>query len=169
MRGLFPVIFVLVLGFSGAAAAQEDNPWLEADRVKAELDLCQAEGRDIDPLRPEKCSDQYYEQCTYFGKRTSALDMMFCRRALKEYWEAVVVERETAAISIGNQRIADWVQESHPLWEAYRKARCSRLHMSIGSIFGPIFEMCMSETARQRAVDLSDFLGEKPLIVPELE
>ncbi len=85
------------------------------------------------------------------------------------YWEGVAKAREQAVFAIDDQRLTDYVEVSGIAWERYREARCQRFLLPMGTMYLQMYAACMTETTMERAADLADFLGDEPLIVPEVE
>lgn len=168
MRGLFPLISVLVLGLSGAAQAQEDNPWLEPGRAATEIEACLATAPEEDGNSARDCGDRYFTQCAEAGNWTT-LAMNFCQYEVIGYWDEVVKAREMEIVSKEDQRLTDWVEASSAAYEKHRELTCSRFQIPMGTMYGPMLAACYSQMALERAAVLEDFTGEEPLIVPEVE
>lgn len=168
MRGMFPAIFLLVLGFSGAAAAQEDNPWLEPGRAQAEIEACLAGPPKGEGDAARNCGDRYFTQCAEAGNWTT-LAMNFCQYEVIGYWDEVVKAREAEIVAKENQRLTDWVEASNAAYEKHRELTCSRFQIPMGTMYGPMLAACYAQLALERARVLEDFLGDEPTIVPEME
>jgi hypothetical protein len=168
MRGIFLAIFLLALGFSGAATAQDDNPWLEAGRAKAEIEACLAAAPEDAGNAGQDCTDRYVTQCAEAGNWTT-LAMNFCQYEATGYWDEVVKAREMEIVAKENQRLTDWVEASAIAYEKHRELTCLRFQIPMGTMYGPMLAACYSRMALERASVLEDFIGEEPLIVPEVE
>lgn len=168
MRRVFPGIFILVLGVSGPAAAQEDNPWLEPGRAQAEIEACLAVAPAGERNAARDCGDRYFTQCAEAGNWTT-LAMNFCQYEVAGYWDELVKAREIEIVSKEDQRLTDWVEASSAAYEKHRELTCSRFQIPMGTMYGPMLAACYSQMALERASVLEDFTGEEPLIVPEVE
>lgn len=168
MDRVYSVIFLLVLGLSGAAAAMEDNPWLEPGRAAAEMEACLAAAPAGEGNAGRDCSDKYFTACAEAGNWTT-LAMNFCENEVGTYWDEVVGAREMEIVSKEDQRLTDWVEASAIAYERHRELTCSRFQIPMGTMYGPMLAACYSDMALVRARVLEDFLGEEPLIVPDPE
>lgn len=168
MRGLFALISVLVLGVSGSAQAQEDNPWLEPGKARAEIEACLAAAPAEDGNAARDCGDRYFTQCAEAGNWTT-LAMNFCQYEVTGYWDEVVKVREMEIVSKEDQRLTDWVEASALAYEKHRELTCSRFQIPMGTMYGPMLAACYARMALERAEVLEDFRGDEPLIVPDFE
>lgn len=168
MDRITPVIFMFFLGLSLPAGAQEDNPWLEAGRAGAEIEACLAAAPGEDGNRARDCGDRYFTQCAEAGNWTT-LAMNVCQYEVAGYWDEAVKAREMEIVAKENQRLTDWVEASAIAYEKHRELTCSRFQIPMGTLYGPMLAACHAQMALERAAVLEDFIGEEPLIVPEVE
>ena len=169
MSRVLPVIFLFLLGVSASAAAT-DNPYLAEGEAEARIEAClvAASGEEEGGDAPKQCSDVYFTACAEAGDWTTHA-MNQCQGAALGYWEGVAKAREQAVFAIDDQRLTDYVEVSGIAWERYREARCQRFLLPMGTMYLQMYAACMTETTMERAADLADFLGDEPLIVPEVE
>lgn len=168
MDRVLPVIFLLLLGVSAAAAVE--NPWLAEGEAKGRIEAClvATSGEEDGGDAPRQCSDAYLTGCAEAGNWTTHA-MNQCQGAALGYWEGVAKAREQAVFAIDDQRLTDYAEVSGIAWERYREARCLRFLLPMGTMYLQMYAACLTETTMERAADLADFLGDEPLIVPELE
>lgn len=168
--GRFLIFLSILLGLAAGPAFSADTgePAASAiDGCLASYDAAAMQKKaDGAPLKgaTSYCTDKFFEACAEARGWTQAA-MNACQGQATGYWQAEVKRRTAAVKALGSPEIDRWLEKSAASFDAYRADRCGRFDMAQGTMYVAIEEGCETEMARERAEDLSDFLGSEPLIM----
>ena len=161
-----PILLVLAAGpaFSADAA---DPATTAINACLASYDAAAMQKKaDGAPLKGagSYCTDKFFEACAGAHGWTQ-MAMNDCQAEAASYWKGEVAARTEKVRALGSPEIDHWLEKSAESWDAYRKDRCDRFDMAEGTMYAAIKWGCETDMQRERAEDLSDFLGSEPLIM----